>query len=76
LADTAGDAINLLRDKPVESAPDSRWSYNQTNYMLLQMLLEKVSGRRFELIVLTNLIGADPPSMVTEIARRYLADSP
>lgn len=36
LADTAGDAINLLPDKPMEFAPGSRWSYNQTNYMLLR----------------------------------------
>lgn len=49
LADTAGDAINLLRDKPMEFVPGSRWSYNQTNYMLLQMLIEKVGGRRFDL---------------------------
>jgi CubicO group peptidase (beta-lactamase class C family) len=47
LADIAGDAINLLRDKPLAFAPGSRWSYNQTNYMLLQMLIEKVSGRHF-----------------------------
>lgn len=49
LADTAEDAITLLRDKPMEFTPGNRWSYNQTNYMLLQMLIEKVSKRRFGL---------------------------
>jgi CubicO group peptidase (beta-lactamase class C family) len=47
LADTPEKAINLLRNKPMEFSPGSRWAYNQTNYMLLQMLIEKMSGRSF-----------------------------
>jgi CubicO group peptidase (beta-lactamase class C family) len=48
LADTPQDALTLLRDKPMDFAPGSRWAYNQTNYMLLQMLIEKLSGQSFE----------------------------
>jgi len=48
LADTPDEAIKLLRDKPMEFAPGSQWSYNQTNYLLLQLLIERLSGMSFE----------------------------
>lgn len=48
LADTPQDAIKLLGNKPMEFVPGSQWAYNQTNYMLLQMLIEKLSGQSFE----------------------------
>jgi CubicO group peptidase (beta-lactamase class C family) len=48
LADTPDEAIKLLRDRPMEFASGTEWSYNQTNYMLLQLLIEKLSGQSFE----------------------------
>jgi len=32
----------------MEFAPGSQWSYNQTNYLLLQLLIERLSGMSFE----------------------------
>jgi len=48
LADTPDEALQLLWDKPLDFATGSQWAYNQTNYMLLQLLIEKVSGLSFE----------------------------
>jgi len=48
LAETPDEALQLLRDKPLDFATGSQWAYNQTNYMLLQLLIEKVSGLSFE----------------------------
>jgi CubicO group peptidase (beta-lactamase class C family) len=47
LARTAPDALRLLADRPLMFAPGASWSYNQTNYMLLALLLEKLSGKPF-----------------------------
>lgn len=47
LARTVPDALRLLADRPMMFAAGSSWSYNQTNYMLLAMLLEKLTGKPF-----------------------------
>jgi CubicO group peptidase (beta-lactamase class C family) len=47
LARNVPDALALLSDKPMMFAPAASWSYNQTNYMLLGLLLEKLSGTPF-----------------------------
>ncbi|MFN0177840.1 MAG: serine hydrolase domain-containing protein [Gemmatimonadales bacterium] len=48
LARTAPDALELLADKPLVFPAATSWSYNQTNYMLLAMLIEQASGMPFE----------------------------
>jgi CubicO group peptidase (beta-lactamase class C family) len=48
LARNAPDALKLLADKPLMFPAGTSWSYNQTNYMLLAMLIEKASGMPFE----------------------------
>ena len=47
LARNVPDALRLLADKPAMFARGTSWSYNQTNYMLLAMLIEKKSGMPF-----------------------------
>jgi CubicO group peptidase (beta-lactamase class C family) len=44
LARTVPDALGLLADKPMMFPRGTSWSYNQTNYMLLGMLIEAKSG--------------------------------
>ncbi len=44
LAATWEDAIDLLGDKPLEFEPGSQWQYNSTNMLLLDKLIETVSG--------------------------------
>jgi CubicO group peptidase (beta-lactamase class C family) len=41
-------ALEALAGQPVERAPGTGYSYNQTNYLLLGMLLERIDGRNVE----------------------------
>lgn len=44
-------AIAALADLPLRSVPGERFAYNQTNYMLLQWIIEQARGRSFEAVV-------------------------
>jgi len=48
LAATPEEALRLLEAKPMDFVPGSKWAYNQTNYLLLSLMIEKVSGEPFE----------------------------
>ena len=48
VADTREEAIKKLAGMPAPNQPGATWSYNQTGYVLLGMILEKVSGMKFE----------------------------
>ena len=48
IADTAEGALELLANLPMDFAPGAEWRYNQTNYMLLAMLIEEHSGLSYE----------------------------
>lgn len=48
--DAAG-ALAALADQPLHSAPGERFAYNQTNYMLLGLIIERARGRSFEAVV-------------------------
>ena len=48
VADTREEAIKKLAAMPIPNKPGETWSYNQTGYVLLGMILEKVSGQKFE----------------------------
>lgn len=47
LAQSVPAALSLLGNRPMESMPGTKWTYNQTNYMLLGMLVESLSGKAF-----------------------------
>jgi len=44
---TKDELIRLVADLPLEFAPGERFSYNNTGYFLLGMLIEKVSGKEY-----------------------------
>jgi D-alanyl-D-alanine carboxypeptidase len=48
LADTLGEALRKLAVMPLLSKPGEKWEYNQTGYVLLGMIIEKISGLSFE----------------------------
>jgi CubicO group peptidase (beta-lactamase class C family) len=48
IADTREGALKKLPHMPMQGRPGAQWSYNQTNYMLLAMIVEKVTGKTFE----------------------------
>jgi len=47
VASTLPAAIEIMSDKPMQFASGTEWRYNQTNYALLQAMLEKLSDSEF-----------------------------
>ncbi|MGH9643592.1 MAG: serine hydrolase domain-containing protein, partial [Terriglobales bacterium] len=47
IAETPEDVIALLRDRPVDFAPGTQYRYDQTDYMLLGLLIEKLSAMSY-----------------------------
>ncbi|TDO20940.1 serine hydrolase domain-containing protein [Pedobacter duraquae] len=50
-------AFKKTRDLPMEFAEGEKTSYNQTNYVLLGQMIEKISGKRFEEFVKERQFG-------------------
>jgi CubicO group peptidase (beta-lactamase class C family) len=48
IAETREGALKKLPGMPMLGRPGATWNYNQTNYMLLAMIVEKVTGKTFE----------------------------
>ena len=44
---TPEEIIKLTRDKPLDFAPGSKYSYDNTGYVILGYIIEKVSGERY-----------------------------
>jgi CubicO group peptidase (beta-lactamase class C family) len=55
IAASRGEALARVCAQPLVAAAGARWSYNQTNYMLLQMLVERYGERPFETFVRERL---------------------
>lgn len=51
IAASREEALAKVCTMPLEFAAGARWSYNQTNYMLLLMLVESYGGRPFEAFI-------------------------
>jgi hypothetical protein len=45
---TVQELIDFFKDQPMVSAPGTCWSYNNSGYILLGAILEKVSGQSYE----------------------------
>ncbi len=43
--------IGLFKDKPLEFKPGEKWAYNNSGYILLGAIIEKVSGKSYEQFV-------------------------
>ncbi|MBV9926315.1 MAG: beta-lactamase family protein [Acidobacteria bacterium] len=48
IAETRPEALRKLARMPFKSRPGAKWSYNETGYVLLGMIIERVSGFGFE----------------------------
>ncbi len=40
--------LAMFKDRPLEFAPGERWAYNNSAYVLLGAVIEKVSGKTYE----------------------------
>jgi CubicO group peptidase (beta-lactamase class C family) len=56
IARTRDSALQLAGAKPVDFAAGTRWAYNQTNYVLLGMVIAKVTGMPFERFILEKVV--------------------
>jgi CubicO group peptidase (beta-lactamase class C family) len=45
---TPQQLIDLFKDKPLEFNPGEKWAYNNSAYVLLGAVIEKVSGKSYE----------------------------
>lgn len=48
---TVKELIDLFKDKPMQFEPGRSWAYNNSGYILLGAIIEKVSGRTYEQFV-------------------------
>jgi CubicO group peptidase (beta-lactamase class C family) len=55
LADNRDDLVNKLFVLPVVSPPGETWAYEAAGYLLLGMIIEKVSGLTFEEFIVQQL---------------------
>ena len=52
---TPQEIIAMSKDKPFEFNPGERWNYNNTGYVMLGAIIEKVSGQTYEEFIKTNI---------------------
>jgi CubicO group peptidase (beta-lactamase class C family) len=52
---TPAELVARFRDKPLEFAPGEKWAYNNSGYVLLGYLLEKITGQPYEEFLTENI---------------------
>jgi D-alanyl-D-alanine carboxypeptidase len=53
--------IHLFQDKPFDFSPGERWKYDNSGYILLGAIIEKISGQSYAMFLRANLF--DPLGM-------------
>ena len=75
----------LLKDQPLDFAPGQKWHYSNTNYYLLGLIIEKVSGRKYRDFLrdevtaragLAHTVYCDDDPIIPGRARGYSGDGP
>jgi CubicO group peptidase (beta-lactamase class C family) len=56
LADARDDAVAAAGKLPLQFAPGASWSYNQTNYLLLGMIVEQLCSKPFDDVVQERIV--------------------
>lgn len=54
---TVQELIDFFKDQPMVSEPGKRWAYNNSGYILLGAIIEKVSGQTYEQFIQQNIFG-------------------
>lgn len=52
---TVEELIDLFKDKPMDFEPGDQWRYNNSGYILLGYIIEKLSGQTYEQFISDNL---------------------
>jgi CubicO group peptidase (beta-lactamase class C family) len=83
--DIPNQLLDLVRDRPLLYGHGEKFTYNNSGYILLGMLIEKVSGisyshfiqqRIFDRLQMHDSGYADPSTVITRLARGYRSDGP
>ena len=53
---TPGEVLDLFKDRPFDFAPGEKWSYSNSGYHLLGMILEKIGGHPYAEVVRTEVL--------------------
>jgi D-alanyl-D-alanine carboxypeptidase len=56
-SNTPQELVGVVREKPLEFEPGKRWGYSNTNYVLLGMVIEQVSGMKYAEYLKQNILG-------------------
>lgn len=49
------ELINIFKDQPMQFAPGERWRYNNSGYILLGAIIEKVAGTTYATFIQKNI---------------------
>ena len=74
LSRTRQELFSAVSKAQVDFAPGTRWSYSNTNYTLLAMLVERVTGQSYDQAIVTRLL--DPAGLHSLRACRSIPDGP
>ena len=55
---TLQELIDIFKNQPPDFAPDERWDYNNSAYVLLGAIIEKISGASYEEFIQKNIFDA------------------
>jgi len=84
---TTAETINFVKNKPFLFQPGSRWSYSDINYVLLGMIIEKVTAKTYAQMLRQQIFQPlhlshtyympyeYPPSILRQLATGYSSDN-
>lgn len=78
---TQSDAVDVLLDTELEFEPGQRFSYSNSNYVLLASIVEAVTGESFGAVLERETFGdadlrLEPASTAPDVARSYEGGTP
>lgn len=59
------DVIDIIRNKNLEFNPGYKWHYSNSNYYLLGMIIEKVSGKNYDQFLTEDLLSPLSPHNIS-----------
>ena len=70
---TPAQVLATFEDKPLHFEPGTRWEYSNSNYFLLGLVVEKVSGQTYEKYLQAHVLG---PAGMTRTSTVDAPDAP
>ncbi len=52
---TPQSLVDFIKDRPLDFPPGTKFSYSNTNYNVLALLIEKISGKKYEVFLDENI---------------------